>query len=76
MNKKTVFKVNKIFTSIFKELYEASLLFHTDNYDQQLQVHFQSEEPKSLDSLLETFGAVEAITLTSFNQNVINATIH
>lgn len=43
MNKKPVVKVNKIFNSIFKELYEASLLYHTDTYEQLLQNEFLNE---------------------------------
>ena len=37
MNKKAVLKVNKIFSSIFKELYEASILYHSDNYQDILE---------------------------------------
>ena len=36
MNKKPGLKINKVFNSLFKELYEASFIYHTDNYQELL----------------------------------------
>jgi hypothetical protein len=72
MAKKIVIKLDKIFTSIFKELYEASFIYHCQNYDQLLQQIFTEEDPMSQDALLRTLQSTADTVVASFNQQANN----
>ena len=52
LNKKQKIKINKIFASILKELYQSSYDYHTDIYDDYLKEFFSKEEPFPYDELL------------------------
>lgn len=76
MTKKEIIKLDKIFSSIFKELYEASYIYHCQNYEELLQAQFQDEEPLSEDNLLLTLQSTADTILASFNQHSINSQAH
>lgn len=49
LNRKPTLKIDKVFSSLIKEIYQHSLEYHQDLYNEQLEAHFSHEAPMSTD---------------------------
>ena len=55
LNKKERIKIDKIYFSILKELYESAYQYHVEFYDEKLQEYFQEDDAFPLDYLMIAF---------------------
>jgi hypothetical protein len=76
LNKKPKIKINKVFASILKELYQSSYEYHTDLYDDYLKEYFSKEEPFSFDDLIDAFRLSSSYAVDSFSEVVIEEKLH